>query len=295
MLPRHAPLPLLSALSGVAVFAVMDAVLKRASIAADPYSVLLFRAMIGIVLMLPLWWFTGGRWPDRAALKLHALRGAVSAVMAWLFFWALVRLPLAEAIAISFIAPLIALYLASAMLGEVIGRRAVIGSLVAFAGVVAIAAARIGADGPGAGDGAALGVLAVLASAVLFAWNLVLQRRQALLASPQEVALFQNLFVALWLGLGAAWFAHVPAGPVFGDIALGALLGAVSLMLMSWAYRRAEAQSLVATEYTAFGWAALMGWLWFGEVVTPATVAGVALIVAGCWIASRQGASAPLT
>jgi S-adenosylmethionine uptake transporter len=44
---------------------------------------------------------------------------------------------------------------------------------------------------------------------------------------------------------------------------------------------------LLPIEYTAFIWAALIGWLMFGEAVTLATVGGVALIVFGCWIAAR--------
>jgi S-adenosylmethionine uptake transporter len=69
--------------------------------------------------------------------------------------------------------------------------------------------------------------------------------------------------------------------------ATAAVLIAISLMLLSWAYARAEAQALVPLEYTGFIWAALFGWLWFGEVVTLATLAGAALIVVGCLIATR--------
>jgi S-adenosylmethionine uptake transporter len=59
-------------------------------------------------------------------------------------------------------------------------------------------------------------------------------------------------------------------------------------MLLSWAYGRAEAQVLLPIEYTAFVWAALFGWLFFAEAVTLETMAGVALIVIGCWIAARR-------
>ena len=59
-------------------------------------------------------------------------------------------------------------------------------------------------------------------------------------------------------------------------------------MLLSWAYARAEAQALLPVEYTGFIWAALFGWLMFGEAVTVATLAGVVLIVIGSWIATRK-------
>ena len=127
MIRRHPLLPMLAALTGIATFGVMDATMKRASLASDVYTALLVRSLIGTLLLSPLWRLSSGRWPARAALRLHGMRSAVVAAMALLFFIGLVRLPLAEAIAISFIAPLVALYLAAVLLGERIGRRAVSG------------------------------------------------------------------------------------------------------------------------------------------------------------------------
>lgn len=278
--------PMLSALAGVAAFSVMDALMKRASLAGGVYNALLFRSIAGSLLMLPVWHFTNGRWPARAVLKVHLLRSAVVAGMAWLFFFSLVRLPIAEAIALSFIAPLIALYLAAVMLKERVKPGALAASLLGLAGVVVIAGARL--DTFGRNEASLLGIAAALGSAVLYAGNLVLQRKQAQIASPQEVALFQNLCVGGFLALLAPWLAVVPQPEVLADIVAGAALAALALMLLSWAYARAEAQALLATEYTAFIWASIMGWLWFGEAVTATTLAGVALIVLACWIAARR-------
>ena len=290
-MPRARSLPFLAATLGIALFSLMDAFMKSASIAVGPYSAMLLRSAFGVVVMLPLWRFAGGTWPGPAALRLHALRGTISAGMAFTFFWGLVRLPLAEAIAISFIAPLIALYLAAVVLGEQIGRRTVLASLLGLGGVLVIGAGRMGAGrfGPEAG----LGIGAVLISAVLYAGNLILQRKQALLAGPREVTLFQMGFSLLVLLLFAPWFAALPEPRAALDIFVSALLAACALMLLSWAYGRAETQVLIPIEYTAFVWAALLGWAMFGEAVTAATLAGAALIVIGCWIAARQSPAAP--
>lgn len=282
----HPALPFLSAAAGMALFSLMDGLMKSASLAVGAYSAMLVRSAFGVLLMLPLWRFTGGRWPQASALRLHALRGAISAVMATTFFWALVRLPLAEAIALSFIAPLIALYLAAVMLREQIERRAIMATLLGFGGVLVIAGARLGNDRLNAD--AVWGIAAVLFSAVLYAVNLILQRKQAQIASPQEVALFQMGWSGLFLTLAAPWLLILPAAGTTLEIAGSALLAAVSLMLLSWAYGRAEAQALLPVEYTAFIWAALLGWWMFGEPVTPATLGGVTLIVLGCWIAARR-------
>lgn len=285
MARSHLVLPFIAAAAGIGMFSVMDAAMKGASVAAGVFTALFLRVVIGSALMLPIWLKAGNGMPAPAVLKLHLLRSAVVALMAPLFFWGLVRMPLAEAIALSFIAPLIALYLAAVLLGEQIGRMAIAASLVGFGGVLVIVAARLGqAEFT---NEAGWGIAAVLTSAVFYAWNLVLQRQQAQLAGPAEVAMFQNLFVAAFLTPVAPWLLHWPAPEALGAIALAAMLAIVSLMALSWAYARAEAQVLVPIEYTGFGWAALFGWLWFAEPVTWTTVAGVALIVAACWIAAR--------
>lgn len=282
----HRLMPLLAALVGVALFSVMDAAMKRASIAGGVYNALLLRNLIGAALMWPLWRLGGGRWPSRDNLKVHALRSAVVAGMAVLFFWGLVRVPMAEAIALSFFAPLIAIYLASVLLGEKVRAGALAASLVGLAGVLMIGAGRLG---QGTLDGeTARGMAAVLGSAVLYAWNLVIQRQQAQVAGPQEIALFQNLCAGAIFAAAAPWLAAMPQGAVLIDIAASAALAACALMLLAWAYARAQAQSLVATEYTAFVWAALMGWWWFGEELTWPVAAGAALIVAACWLAARR-------
>ena len=175
--------------------------MKNAALAVGAYSALLLRAPIGLALVGPAWRLTGGRWPARAALKIHLIRGAVVTAMAFLFFFGLTRLPLAQTIAISFVAPLIALFLASVLLGERIGRPAIIGAVLGLAGVMVILAGKILRESMG--GGAPLGIAAVLASAVLYAWNLVLQRQQALVAKPLEVASFQNGVTFLLLAMFA--------------------------------------------------------------------------------------------
>lgn len=270
---------------GVALFSVMDAVMKGLSLAIGVYNALFWRSaagsVVGAVLMIAL----RNPWPSRAVLKLHVIRGVVVAFMAFGFFFAITRLPLAEAIALSFIAPLVALYLAAIVLGERIGRSAIIASVLGLIGVGVILSQRLRGDY----DLRALeGVGALIVSAVLFAWNLILQRQQAQVASPVEVAFFQSLVVLAVFGVGAPFLAVAPDVADVPAIFAAAALAFVSLMCLAWAYARAEAQKLIPVEYSAFVWAAIMGWSFFGERVTLATLAGAALIIAGCLIAARQ-------
>ena len=279
-------MPFLVTAAAVALFSLMDALMKHASIMIGTYSALLIRSLIGTAIMLPLWRRGGTAWPPPATLRIHVLRAVVSCSMAFLFFHALVLLPMAEAIALSFIAPLIALYLAAALLGERIGGKAVAASLLGLAGVLVITAGRFEAGLPDRQS--AEGIVAVLASAGLYAWNLVLQRRIAQLAPPADVALSQHAIAALILLALAPWHARAPDWPELGVLTLAALLATAALLLMAWAYARAEAQVLVPVEYTGFLWAALFGWLFFAERVAIPTLVGGILIVVGCLVAAPR-------
>jgi S-adenosylmethionine uptake transporter len=281
----HPLLPVIVVVAAIGLLSWMDAFMKSAALAIGAYSALLLRAPIGFVLAAPVWRLTGGRWPERTVLRIHLIRGVVVVAMAFLFFFSLTLLPLAQAIAMSFIAPLFALLLASVLLGEQIGRRAIVGALMGLAGVAVILAGKIWRETMTAG--APLGIAAVLGSAMFYAWNLVLQRQQALVAKPLEVATFQNGISFLVLVGFAPAFLQVPQGDQWSDVVVSALLSLSGAMLFTWGYARAETQRLAPLEYSGFLWAALFGWLFFAEAVTPATIAGAALIVAGCWIATR--------
>lgn len=286
VMTRENPLmPILVAALAIVAFSLMDALMKGASIAIGPYSALLYRSLIGTAVVLPLWVLRGVSWPSRPALALHALRGMICCGMVLLFFYGLVRLPMAEAIALSFIAPLIALYLAAVMLGERIGRRAIVASLAGFAGVIVIAAGSF--DRSEMDADTASGIIAVLGSAGLYAWNLILQRRVAQIASATEIALSQNVVISVILALFAPWHAVAP-GEALPAIGASAVLATLALLLLGWAYARAEAQALLPIEYSAFLWAALFGWLFFSETVGLPTLAGAGLIVVGCWIAAPR-------
>ncbi len=271
---------------GIALFSVMDGVMKALVLAIGAYNAMLWRQLAGFGLGGITLLLTGGSWPSKSVMRLHALRGVIGGLMAFAFFWGIARVPLAEGIALSFIAPLITLYLAAILLKERISRQSIVASLLGLAGVGVIAIARLG-QGPGS-EAAFWGMVAIFISAILYAYNLILQRQQALVAGPVEAAFFVNVFAFGTMLLAAPWLAVVPALENLPMILIAAALSFVSMMLLSWAYRRAEAQVLVPVEYTAFIWAALVGWFAFAEPVTASTLIGAGLIVAGCLIAARQ-------
>ena len=292
-MPReHTLLPYAATVAAIALLSLMDAAMKHASLMVGAYSALLLRSVINLAVIGPVWLATRKAASSPAARRLHIRRGIVLTFMSLTFFWGITRLPLAEALALSFIAPIIALFLAAVMLGERIRRSAIFASLMGLGGVLLIVLARAEFGGgtgpePRAPD-ANWGVAAILLSSVLYAWNLILQRQQALLAAPAEMATWQNLVVGLILLAAAPWLLVWPSLAGWLAIAGAGSLSLGGALLFAWAYRRAEAQALVPLEYTGFAWAALFGWLFFSEAVRPPVLAGAALIVLGCWIAAPR-------
>lgn len=285
-LTDHWLLPVAAALAGVGFLSLMDAFMKEAALVTGAYTATVLRSLIGAAIIAPFWLARKKGWPTPAVMKLHLERGVISSLMALSFFYALTKLPLAEAIAISFIAPLIALYLARVLLGETIRREAIGASVLGFIGTLVIVGGRIGQGE--FDDDTAYGLTALLVSALLYAYNFVVIRKQSQLAGPVEIATFHSGIGGLVLLLFAPLLWTAPQSQSLLPIAAAGALTVAGAMAIAWAYARAEAQVLVPIEYSGFLWASVFGWAFFREAVTATTLAGTVLIVTGCWIATRK-------
>ncbi|HEX8840492.1 MAG TPA: DMT family transporter, partial [Sphingomicrobium sp.] len=264
----------------------MDALMKHLVLAIGLVAVSVWRSAVNFALSAVLYLPRGLSWPDRKTLRLHVVRSVIVTVMAALFFWGIARVPLAQAIALTFIAPLIAMLLAAFSLNERVGRSSIIGAIGAFAGVIVIV---IGQARASVASDVLLGIGAILASALCYAVNIVMMRHQALAARPLEINFFQGLTVlVLWLVVLP--FVGLPSWPgsQWGWIVAAALMSTSGTLLFAWGYARGPASYLAVTEYSGFLWASLMGWLFFRERVSLTTAMGAVLIVGGCLIAARR-------
>lgn len=282
---QNPALALLVALVGIGALSTMDAVMKGLSQNIGAFATMCWRSVLASLLLLPVYAATRKAAPTRTALRLHLIRGVLMVPMSFLFFWGLARVPMAQAIALTFVAPLMALFLAAVLLGEKIGPRTLSGSLLAFAGVIVIVYGQGQAD---LGPEALKGSIAILGSAVCYAFNIVVMRSQAQNAGPVEIAFFQFFFTGIFFWL-IALVAGLPPYPTGHEGALGlaTLLAIAGMLLLAWAYARAGAAYLSSSEYSGFLYAILLGWVIFGEGVSLYTLAGAALIVGGCVLASR--------
>ena len=258
--------------------------MKGLSIESGAYSAVLWRSVVGCALTGFVFVCRGGRWPERTALRLHLQRGLSAGVSVLLFFWGLARVPMAKSVALTFLAPLIAIFLASALLGERVRPAAMLGALIATLGVIVIASGEIS---QAASSDSLLGTIAIIAASFLYAWSLVLLRRQAQIADPLEVTLFSSLTIGAALLIGAPVFSGFPQIEQLPAIVGAAVLAAVAGLFLAWAYRHAQAQLLAPVEYSAFIWAALLGFVVFDEQVSAFTLGGAVLIIIGCLAALR--------
>jgi len=91
----------------------------------------------------------------------------------------------------------------------------------------------------------------------------------------------------------AAIGAPQPTASALGLAVLAGLLGNVGIQLLARAYAAAEAQALGVLEFTALPWAALFGFLFFGEAVRPQVWLGATVIFAACVWVGRAGRQRP--
>ncbi len=284
--------PILIYAAGVALFCVMDALMKHL-VASYPVAMATFwRYLFALPFILLFWWHEGRPPVTREMLPVHALRGLFIAASAFLFFWSLKVLPLAEAVTIAFAAPLMIPWLAALFLRERLAARSVVAGLIGFGGVL------VAAGGGGLADGTPSverwwGIGAALAAAFTYALHIVLMRLRAARDGPGLISLLGAVMPALYV-LPVVGLSGGPWTPDLADLgwfAAAGLAGALALQLIARAYAQVEAQRLAPFEYTALLWAALIGWFAFGEPVRAATWAGAAIIAAAClWDARRRAA-----
>jgi S-adenosylmethionine uptake transporter len=282
-----ATIPVLVCTLAIFLLSAMDAGMKSLVLAAGVYNIVLWRSVLATMASAAGFAARSPARPGFTALKLHALRAVIVGIVLITFFWGLARLPLAEGIGLSFIAPLFALFLAAMLLGERIRAQAVWAAVLGFAGVAVIVAGQFGATSYSRET--LLGTLSILVSTVFYAFNLILTRKQAQIARPIEIMFFQNLALLIIMSLAAPWLASLLPREYWLPLVGVTALSLSGQYLMSWSYARAEAQFLISTEYTAFIWAIALGWFFFDETVSWETLAGASLIIVSCSIAARAG------
>ncbi|MCB8876780.1 DMT family transporter [Acidisoma silvae] len=271
--------PVLAAALGVCALTFMDALMKRPSMTYPLGEVIELRYLAASFFAAIVFLIKGERRPTWNALRRNASRALAMLTSTACFFVALARLPLAEAIALSFIAPLLLTLMGRFILKEPIASKSMVGVILGLIGVVVIA---LGNPMRGGHAFDLPGLAGALGAAFFYALSNVLMRRQTTQDSLQTIVLLSNSWAALFClpFLIVQW--RPPTTAIWTAVTFGGLMGACGHFCLGWAYARAHAGRLGILEYSAFFWGAILGFVFFGEIPTLTTIIGASLILVAC-------------
>lgn len=277
--------PLIVMVAAIAAGATMDATIKFLALTNPVLLVALARYAFASAISFGVWIHAGKPRITPEMWRGHAVRGLVIAFAAVTFFWSLTVLPLAEAVTISFIYPLIAPFVARLMIGEQVRPTAVVAALIGFVGVLI----AVSGEPPGEqNEQHTLGLIAVVFSAITFSISMIMMRARAVADGPIIVS-FLASFIPGVIVAGPALALSPP--PHFADWPVFVFLGVIAALFMyliSHAYARAEAQQLAPIHYTELLWASLYGFVLFHETPRLQLFLGAALIIAACLYTAYQ-------
>ncbi|MBA5777739.1 DMT family transporter [Stappia sp. F7233] len=289
-LNRTSPLVgILLKVTSALIFTGMIALVKIASERIPIGEILFARNFFGMIPVLVMIAFRGelgAAFATRRPLG-HVGRAIVGASAMALWFSALARIPLPDATAISFSAPLMTVFLAWLLLGEAVRIYRWSAVFIGFCGIMVILSPHL--SGSDFGDQAASGAIFAFAAACFMSLASVFVRNLTSTERTATIVLWFSALTSLFslLTLPFGWV--VPdAGDALVLVMIG-LLGGIGQILLTQSYRYAEASTIAPFEYTTMLWALLVGWLLFEEVPTVEVLLGAAIVIsAGIFVIFRE-------
>ncbi|MDJ0931217.1 DMT family transporter [Breoghania sp.] len=277
-------------------FTLMSAIIKLIIDEIPTGEVVFARNFLG---MIPVFVMMAAQGQLPVAIKTrrplgHFLRAIIGVTAMSLNFAALAFIPLPDATAIGYAAPLLTVVMAVFILKEIVGvyRWSAVG--VGFVGVVIILAPNLGSSqlDQETAIGASLALTATLfmAGAAIIVRKLITSERSATIvlwfsASSSVLALTTIPLEAIWPS--QTWV--MPEGWQWGMIVATGLLGGLGQILMTTSYRFADASTIAPFDYTTIIWATALGWVMFDEVPGPTVIAGAAVVIAaGLFVLYRE-------
>ncbi|WP_300037787.1 DMT family transporter [uncultured Roseobacter sp.] len=305
--PNNAATGIAFVLGGVVAISLNDMLIKQLSGGYPLHEIVFIRSFVGLIFTLFLIRMEGG-WRILKTRRpvLHAIRGLLIVVANMSFFAALAAIPLADATALFFAAPLMITLLSIPILGEKVGPMRMAAVLVGFAGVVIMQ--RPWADA-GELQASRLVLLLPVLAALTYALNQLMTRKLGVESKASALSVYVQLAfivvsVAFFLVAGDGRFATGLTDPSMQFLLrawiwpTGAdriwLLGmganaAVIGYCLSQAYRVADAATVAPFEYVGLPMAVFWGWIIFGDLPVWEVWAGIALILgSGLFVFLRE-------
>ena len=270
-------------LSG-ACFASMTAVVRHLSAGMHAFEIVFFRNALGLVFLMP-WLLRGGLAGVRTRrFKLHGVRVVLGLVTMLCWFTAITLMPIAEATALSFTAPLFGTVGAALVLGEAVGTRRWMAIVVGFAGAMIILRPGI--------EALNLPAFLVLASSACMALGMMVVKTLSRTDSATAIVLYMGVgLTPLSLGPALLVWETPSLAAWFWLFALGALATLGHLMFVR-AMASAEVSAVLPFDFSRLIFVALLGFAFFGERPDAWTWVGAAVIFAAALYTARRGVKA---
>lgn len=276
----------------VAVFVGMSSCIKAAG-TVPAGQIVFFRsffAIFPIIIFLAFQGKLGTAFSTKRPLN-HIARGVVGVCAMGLGFFALTRLPLPEAITLNYAQPLLVVVFSSIFLGEAIRVYRWSAVAVGLVGVVVISWPELTllSSGAALGDQEVLGVIAALVAAAISAVAMLLVRNLVQSEPTATIVLWFSVTASVLalLSLPFGWQALTPVQA--GLLVVSGFCGGVAQILMTAAYRHAEASVVAPFEYTSMVLGIAVGYLAFGDVPTVhMLIGGLIVVAAGIFIIWRE-------
>jgi drug/metabolite transporter (DMT)-like permease len=274
-------------------FTLMLVFVKVVSARIPPGEIVFCRSFFALIPIAGMLIYQG---QGRAALMTkrpwrHVTRGAVGLLAMGSGFVSLRYLPLPEQMAIGYAAPIMVVALAALVLGETVRIFRWSAVAVGFVGIVVILWPRFTffVDGDGSGT-AFLGAMIALFGAFCAANASIAIRAMTRTETTASIVLYFALIasvMSLVISLPFGWV--VPGLADAGLLVAIGLLGGIGQILMTTAFRHADAATLASFEYVSMLWGVAFGYLLFSEVPTPSVAIGGSIVVAaGIFIIWRE-------
>jgi drug/metabolite transporter (DMT)-like permease len=268
-------------LGAVTMFMVMASLIKASADSVPPGQAVFFRSLFAFPILIG-WLAMRGELKTgfRANNPLsHVWRGLFGTCAMSLNFAALGMLPLPDLTAIKFATPLFIVVLAALILGERVRlfRLSCVG--LGLVGVLIVIFPQLSGIGSSDDEAAVLGVVLALGSAAMAAFAHVFIRKMSGSESTSAIVFWFTL-TSLTISLFTIPFGWVlPTPDVAVMLVLAGLFGGCGQIMLTSAYRHADASIVAPFDYFSMLLALLIGYFVFGESPTNAMLAGAALVI----------------
>lgn len=279
----HAPLKgIACAALAMSLFPVQDAIVKWLSADYSIFQLLFLRSLFVFIPVAVLVARSGGPRVLRAKRPTLLILRASLGFGAWsVYFIAISQIPLADAMALVFSAPLMITALSVPLLGEIVGLRRWAAIAVGFIGVVVMV-------DPGAGVIRGVALLP-LVSASCYSLSMILTRVLTKSESSVTMLFYSAATIMALSGLFQPFVWVTPSWPDLGLMVLTGLITGCAQYLGLQAYRYAAPAVVSPFDYTSLIWAVVLGYLVFGDVPRSSVIFGAAIVIAsGLYILYRE-------